>query len=104
MVMLEGTALTFTDLLLGKQTLATFMPPQQMAWHQTHESEARAAVAAEAATTGMVPFMKYFSQHSPVSGYYVGYSYCRDYLQRYGAGAIRELMALPSPEILKGLS
>lgn len=104
MVMLEGTALTFTDLLLGRQTLATFMPPPQMAWHQAHEPEARAAAAADFAATGMDPFLKYFSHHSPVSGYYVGYSYCRDYLRKYGAGSISELMALPSAEILQRLS
>jgi hypothetical protein len=104
MIMLEGTALTFTDLLLGKQTLSTFMPPERMAWHEANEQQVRATAAAEFGATGMEPFMKYFAQHSPVSGYYAGYSYCREYLQRYGAGAIRDLISLPSGEILRRLS
>lgn len=103
MVMLEGTALTFTDQLLGKQTLATFMPPEQLAWHQANDARIRAAVAPAFGTRGLAPFFQYFSADSPVSGYYVGYSLCREFLERFGPGAMRELIALPSTEILARL-
>lgn len=103
MVMLEGTALTFTDLLLGRETLATFMPADRLAWHRAHDDAVRTHVAAEFANVGMEPFRRYFAVTSPVSGYYVGYSLCRQYLDRYGPAAVRELVALPSREILRRL-
>lgn len=103
MVMLEGTALTFTDLLLGKETLATFMPPDQLAHHRAHDSAMRAAAALDFGRTGMDIFTRYFGAGAPVSGYYVGYSLCREYLDRFGDPAIRELISLPSIEILHRL-
>lgn len=103
MVMLEGTALTFTDLLLGKQTLATFMPPDHLAWHEAHRPAVLAAAAADFDQVGMDVFTRYFSPHSPISGYYVGYCLCRDYLQRHGPDSIRELIGLDSRSILARL-
>lgn len=103
MVMLEGTALTFTDLLLGRETLATFMPPQALAWHRAHDADVRTQAAAEFETSGMPAFLKYFSREAPVSGYYVGYSLCREYLDRYGAQTMPELLTLPADEILRRL-
>lgn len=103
MVMLEGTALLFTDLLLGRMTLATFMPLEQLAWHQAHDAQVRAVTADAFQTGGMEAFLRFFTPSAPVSGYYVGYSLCREYLERYGNHAIRELVGLPSLEILRRL-
>jgi uncharacterized protein YjaZ len=103
MVMLEGTALTFTDLLLGRETLATFLPAHRLAWHKANDSLVRDAAAADFQTGGMAAFHRYFSPHSPVSGYYVGYSLCREYLDRCGNGAILRLIGLPSATILAEL-
>lgn len=104
MVMLEGTALIFTDLLLHKQTLATFMPAEQLAWHEAHEAEVRQAATADLGMSGMEPFFKYFSTDSPISGYYVGYSLCREFLRRFGPESMPLLIAMPSAEILRRLS
>jgi hypothetical protein len=100
MVMLEGTALTFTDLLLGKQTLATFLPPAQLAWHCANDAQVRAATAPDFAREGMDVFRQYFSADSPISGYYVGYSLCSEWLRRHGPDQIGTLIALPSAAIL----
>lgn len=104
MVMLEGTALTFTDGLLGRKTLATFMPAPHLAWHRQHDAAVRAALLPAYGTGGMEAFRKYFSADSPISGYYVGYSLCREYLDRFGPSAMRELIGLPSAEILRRLA
>lgn len=103
MVMLEGTALAFTDLLLGRESLATFMPADRLAWHMANDARVRAQAATDFQRCGMAPFRQYFSSTSPVSGYYVGLSLCREYLKRYGAGAMAELLMLPSQEILRRL-
>ncbi len=103
MVMLEGTALTFTDQLLGKETLATFMPPEHLQWHRANDALVRRVAAADFGASGMDVFQRYFSPTSPVSGYYVGYSLCREYLDRHGPTAVTELVALPSAEILRRL-
>lgn len=104
MIMLEGTALTFTDQLVGRETLATFMPADRLAWHRAHDGAVRASAAAEYAAVGMEPFRRYFTATAPVSGYYLGYSLCRQYLDRYGQGSVRELVALPSWEIMRRLT
>lgn len=104
MVMLEGTALLFTDLLTGRESLTTFMPAEQMAWHRQHDPWVRAQVAAEFPTHGMDAFVRFFSAGSPVSGYYVGYSLCREYIDRFGPAAMAELLVLPSYHILQRLA
>lgn len=104
MVMLEGTALLFTDLLLGRTTLATFMPAAHLAWHQANDRHVCAVAAAAFSSRGLEAFQRFFSPDAPVSGYYVGYSLCREYLERYGAHSIRELISLPSQEIINRLS
>lgn len=104
MAMLEGTALLFTDLLLGKETLATFMPAEQLAWHKANDAQVVAQVAREFPATGMEVFAHYFGAEAPVSGYYAGYSLCRRYLDRYGPAAMGELLMLPSFEILRRLA
>lgn len=103
MVMLEGTALTFTDLLLGRPTLATFMPPDQLAWHQANDAAIRSAVAQDFARDGMEVFFKYFTSGAPVSGYWVGYSLCAEWLRKHGTEQIGRLVGLPSAVILEGL-
>lgn len=104
MVMLEGTALLFTDLLLGRTTLATFMPAAHLAWHQANDQYVRSLAAAAFDATGMDVFRRFFAPSAPISGYYVGYSLCREYIERYGPQSIRELLALPSKEILNRLA
>jgi uncharacterized protein YjaZ len=52
---------------------------------------------------GMETFKTYFGAMAPVNGYYVGYSLCKEYLERYGAGAMTELLSLPSRTILQRL-
>lgn len=101
MVMLEGTALTFTDQLIGGESLASFMPADRLAWHRAHDAQVRAAVLAEAGAIGMEPFGRYFGGESPLSGYYVGFSLCQEYLRRNGPGSMRELIARPSVDILR---
>ncbi|HLN64982.1 MAG TPA: DUF2268 domain-containing putative Zn-dependent protease [Symbiobacteriaceae bacterium] len=103
MAMLEGTALTFTDLLLGRQTLATFLPADRLAWHRANDAYIRQAVLPDLAKSGMETFLRYFGADSPISGYYVGYSYCCDWLNRHGFDRVRDLVALPSHEILRTL-
>lgn len=103
MVMLEGTALTFTDLLLGRETLATFMDPGRLHWHRANDALAVAAAAREFGAGGIEVFARYFAQDAPISGYWVGYSLCRRYLERYGPGSVGELLLLPSAEILRRL-
>ena len=101
MIMLEGTALTFTDSLLGRQTLATFLPADRLAWHRANDAAIRAAVAPDLHREGMDVFGQYFAAESPISGYYVGYSLCTDWLKRHGTDQIRTLLALPAQTILK---
>jgi len=104
MMMLEGTALTFTDQLLGRQTLATFMPSDQLAWHEAHQGQVWQAVQPELGRTGMDVFTQYFGANAPVSGYFAGYGLCREYLRRFGQHCMRELVAMPSLEILRRLA
>ncbi len=103
MVMLEGTALLFTDLLLGRETLATFMDPARLSWHRAHDAAVLAAAAREFGTGGMAAFTRYFAVDAPISGYWVVYSLCRRFLERYGTSAMRELLCMPSAEILRRL-
>ncbi len=104
MVLLEGTALLFTDLLLGRETLGTFMNRDQLAWHKAHDTDVVNAAARDFGATGMAVFRRYFGADAPVSGYYTGLSLCRRYLERYGDGAMQELLLLPSTEVLRRLS
>jgi|GEM_PF-1737147 len=103
MLLLEGTALLFTDLLLGRETIATFINPERLAWHKANDDWVLAAVDREFPATGMGVFRRYFAADAPVSGYYAGLSLCRRYLERYGAGAMPELLLLPSAEVLRRL-
>jgi hypothetical protein len=103
MLMLEGTALAFTDLLLGRQTLATFLDADRLAWHRAHDAYIRRAVEPDHSRTGMAMFEQYFAADSPISGYYLGYSYCCDWLNRHGPDRVRDLVSLPSERILMEL-
>jgi hypothetical protein len=103
MALLEGTALLFTDLLLGKETLATFLPAAQLADHKRRDAEVLQAIAPHFGEGGMGVFLHYFGGRAPVSGYYAGYSLCRKYIERYGAESMRELLLLPSQEVLRRL-
>lgn len=100
MVFLEGTALVFTDLLVGRDTLRTFMSEDVFRHHQAHDLDMRRLAAADFDRAGMEVFGRYFSPLAPVSGYYVGFSLCREYLDRFGEDRLAELLTLPSDEIL----
>lgn len=106
MVLLEGTALLFTDLLIGggKESLATFMERERLDWHQANEGHCLATIWPDLAQGGMEPFRRYFMADSPVSGYWVGLALCRRYIERYGPAAITELLLLPSAEVLRRIA
>lgn len=103
MVFLEGTALAFTDRLVGRETLRTFLPEEAFRWHEAHDAEARLTALADFNLTGMDVFSRYFSPQARVSGYYVGLSLCREYLRRYGDDSLSELVVLPSDAALQRL-
>lgn len=104
MILLEGTALVFTDRLVGRETLRTFMPAESFRVHRSRDAEVRRLAAADFDQVGMSAFLRYFSPLSPVSGYYVGFSLCREYLDRFGEDRLTELVTLPSDEVLARLS
>ncbi|BDG60908.1 DUF2268 domain-containing protein [Caldinitratiruptor microaerophilus] len=99
MVLLEGTALLFTDWFLGRQTLPTFMPAAEIARHQAEEAAHRAVVRGALGERGMPAFLRFFRANAPVSGYYVGLSLCREYCARTGVTPDR-LVLVPTREIL----
>lgn len=103
MVFLEGTALVFADHLVGRETLRTFLPEATFVSHRSHDQEVRRKAMAEFDQTGMGVFGRYFSPLAPVSGYYVGFSLCREYLERFGEDRLPELITMPSDEILSRL-
>lgn len=51
----------------------------------------------------MEVFQKYFTPEAPLSGYFVGYSLCREFISRNGTGAMRNLVTTDSREILRRL-
>jgi hypothetical protein len=104
MVMLEGTALVFADQITGRTTLRTFLPQERMAWHEAHDDAVIAHAVREFDQAGMPVFLRYFAADSPVSGYYVGYSLCRKYLDTFGPGTLPELVTMPSLAILRRLA
>lgn len=99
MVMLEGTALVFTDSLVGRRTLDTFLSPELMRLHARHERQVLDHIADHFHTGGMDAFLRWFGQGAWPSGYYAGYALCRDYLIRTGAVPV----TLPSRAILASL-
>lgn len=84
MALLEGTALLFTDLLVGKMTLSTFLPPPVIEAHRAREPQVLSAAAREWNTGGMPAFLRWFSEGAWPNGYYIGYALCRRYYERYG--------------------
>jgi len=102
MVMLEGTALCFTDDLLGRKTLESFMPPRMIAQHRSRDRQMRHAILTRMHQTGMAAFTEFFAADSPISGYYVGQSLCRSYLQRRPDISSADLLAIPSQAIVAG--
>ena len=103
MVFLEGTALVFTDRLVGRETLRTFLPDDVFRWHEEHQSEVLRTTLADFDQTGMEVFSRYFSPRSRVSGYYAGFCLCRDYLRRYGDDSLSELVVMPSDQVMERL-
>jgi hypothetical protein len=103
MCMLEGTALHFADHLVGRPTLATFMPTEQIAWHEANREALRHWVRPHWRNTGMPTFQAFFGTGAPISGYWIGYDLCRRYLERHGRGSLPELVRLPSSTALNRL-
>lgn len=103
MVLLEGTALVFTDQIAGRTTLRTFLPPERMQWHEANEELVLATAAQDFGVIGMPAFIRYFAADSAISGYYVGYSLCRTYLDIYGPGSLPDLIVMPSELVLERL-
>jgi hypothetical protein len=103
MCMLEGTALHFADSLVGRPTLATFMPADRIAWHEANRESVRNWMTGRWREGGLSAFQSYFGQGANLSGYWVGYDLCRRYLERYGRDSLRELITLPSATVLTRL-
>lgn len=103
MCMLEGTALHFADSLVGRQTLATFMPAARIAWHEANREQIRQWAQSRWREGGMGAFQRYFGSEADLSGYWLGYDLCRRYLERFGNSSLAELITLPSPTVLHRL-
>lgn len=99
MVMLEGTALTFSDLLLGRRTLATFLDPHTLHLHEQRQPQILAAASQEWECAGMPAFLRWFGVGSFPSGYYVGEALCQAYWHRFGTVPL----TVPSQAILASL-
>jgi hypothetical protein len=103
MCMLEGTALHFADSLVGRPTLATFMPAERIAWHEANREAVRQWVAGRWREGGLGAFQDYFGSDANLSGYWIGYDLCRRYLDRYGRDSLGELITMPSSLVLTRL-
>jgi len=102
MVMLEGTALCFTDDLLGRKTLQSFMPPKTTTQHRARTRQMRHASVTRMHQTGMGAFTQFFTADAPISGYFVGQSLCRDFLTQFPEKSSADLLTIPSQVLLKG--
>lgn len=100
MLWLEGTALVFTDRLLGRppdrSTLHTLLPAAVLAEHARNDDAVcrRALDASE--RRGLDALIAFFSPGAPVSGYYVGRRLVQRYLAAHGEDSLAELITLPS--------
>lgn len=103
MCMLEGTALHFADSLIGRQTLATFMPAERIAWHEANREPIRQWVQGRWRESGFPTFKRYFGSEAELSGYWIGYDLCRRYLETCGPQALGPLITMPSREVLARL-
>lgn len=102
MLLLEGTALLFTDALLGRETLPGFMPAADLARHQAMAPHLARLVAPDLDRAGPDVFARYFSPAAPVSGYYVGLELCRRYCQATGIHPA-DLVTVPTRTVLGAL-
>ncbi len=102
MLLLEGTALLFTDALLGRETLPGFMPAADIARHRAVLPHLAAAVAPDLNLTGPQVFTRYFSAGSPVNGYFLGLELCRQYSQATDTEP-RALVTAPTRAVLGAL-
>jgi hypothetical protein len=103
MCMFEGTALHFADSLVGRQTLATFMPADRIAWHEANRAPIRQWVQGQWREGGFPTFQRYFGSEASLSGYWIGYDLCRRYLEAFGPGSLSGLITLPSSAVLARL-
>lgn len=99
MLLLEGTAVLVTDHLLGRPTLGTFMTAADLDRHRTADTLLRTQIRPWLEARGMPVFRQFFSAGSPISGYYLGWSLCTDYLRRTGR-TLRELILMPADTVL----
>lgn len=103
MCMLEGTALHFADSLVGRQTLATFMPAERIAWHEANREPIRLWVRNHWRESGLEAFKRYFGSEADLSGYWIGYDLCRRYLETCGYDSLQALITMPSAAVLSRL-
>lgn len=103
MCMLEGTALHFADSLVGRQTLATFMPAERIAWHEANREPIRQWVRGQWRESGFPTFRRYFGSEADLSGYWIGYDLCRRYLEACGPDSLGSLITMPSAAVLARL-
>lgn len=101
LIMLEGTALWFTDARLGRQTLLTFLPQQEWERHQANEAELLAALRPHLGESGSAVFRRHFADGAAINGYYAGWAVCRRYLERQASDPVA-LTGLPSTAIWAG--
>lgn len=99
MIVLEGTALCYTDALVGRPTVTSFLPATACAWHETHAPALWDRVARDLSLAGMAAFHRYFGADNPISGYYMGWWLCRRCIARSGRSPA-DLVVMPTEQIL----
>lgn len=101
LILMEGTALWYSDSRLGRQTILTFLPQADWERHQAQEEQMLQAVTPDLQRSGAAIFRRHFAAPALVNGYYLGWSVCRRYLERQGGDPV-SLTATPSAEIWAG--
>ncbi|MFO7171431.1 MAG: DUF2268 domain-containing putative Zn-dependent protease [Bacillota bacterium] len=99
MLLLEGTALLFTDWLLGRETLPSFLPVRDLARVAGTWPLLLRAIEPELGERGMSIFTRYFGTGAPVSGYALGLALARRYQAATGANPVAVLLT-PTEQIL----
>lgn len=102
MLLLEGTALLFTDALVGRETLPGFMPAADLARHRALLPHLPAALAPDLHRSGPAVFQRYFAATAPRSGYFAGLELCRRYCAATGTGPAA-LVTTPTRTVLAAL-
>ena len=101
LLLLEGTALWYTDARLGKLTLLSFLPRAAWERHQAREEQLLSTLVPTLAERGASVFRRHFAGDCTANGYYLGWAICRRYLERQGGDATA-MTTVPSADILAG--